>query len=969
MLVILVLLPFLGSLIAALLSPSARNSEAWLAAGVSVLGLLISVFLYWQAGQGEVIRYEAAWLPDYGVNFILRMDGLAWLFTVLVQGMGLLVVLYARYYMSPQDPVPRFFSFLLAFMGSMLGVVLSGNLIQLVVFWELTSITSFLLIGYWHHRIDARRGARMAFTVTAAGGLCLLAGILLLGRIAGSYDLDVVLAAGDQIRAHDGYLAALILIALGALTKSAQFPFHFWLPHAMAAPTPISSYLHSATMVKAGVFLLMRLWPVLSGTSEWVWIIAGAGLCTLLIGAFCAIFQHDLKGLLAYSTISHLGLITLLLGIGTPLGMVAAIFHTLNHAIFKASLFMAAGILDHETGTRDMRTLRGLYHVLPITATLAIVASASMAGVPLLNGFLSKEMFFAETLLIGGSENWWLSVAAVTAGLFSVTYSLRFISVFFGRLAPDLPNPHPHEPPRWMRFPVEFLVLLCLLVGIAPSVVIGPLLSGAASAVLAERMPEYSLAVWHGFNLPLLMSTVALLGGILLYWLLRRYYGLAESDRVPLLHRINGARVYDSGMLRIPLLADWLVKQLGTVRLQPQLLLMVAALIAVPLLLGLPGVSGQPADATPRDMNWLFALLWLIGCACAVMAAWQAKYHRLTALILVGGTGIVTSLTFLWLSAPDLALTQLMVETVTTILILLGLRWLPRRILPRELDMIPPRSVWWRRARDLILAAAAGLCMAALSYTVLMQATPAGISDFFLLHAKSGGGGTNVVNVLLVDFRALDTFGEITVLAIVALTVYALLRRFRPAPESAVVPAQQRNPVDPAAFQTPQQQVESGYLAIPAIYLRLLLPIMTLIAVYFFLRGHNLPGGGFVAGLMFATALIVQYMVAGTHWVELHLHLRPHKWIAWGLVVASLTGLGAWLLGYPFLTSHTAHVYLPLLGEIHLPSAFMFDLGVFAVVVGSTMLILVALSHQSVRSHRLPGVSAEALIRQPERAL
>ncbi len=964
MLVLLLLLPFIGSVIAARLAPNARNSEAWLAGSVSVLGLLISVYLYYiQVGQGEIVHYQAEWLPDYGVNFSLRMDGLAWLFTVLVQGIGLLVVLYARYYMSPQDPVPRFFSFLLAFMGSMLGVVLSGNLIQLVIFWELTSVTSFLLVGYWHHRIDARRGARMALTVTAAGGLCLLAGVLVLGSVVGSYELDDVLAAGDRIRAHDSYLTALILIAIGALTKSAQFPFHFWLPHAMAAPTPISAYLHSATMVKAGIFLLMRLWPVLSGTPEWVWLIAGAGLCTLLIGAFCAIFQHDLKGLLAYSTISHLGLITLLLGIGTPLGMVAAIFHTLNHAIFKASLFMAAGILDHETGTRDMRTLRGLYHVLPITATLAIVASASMAGVPLLNGFLSKEMFFAETLLIGGSENWWLSIAAVTAGLFSVTYSLRFISVFFGKFAPNLPN-EPHEPPRWMRFPVEFLVLLCLLVGIVPGVAIGPLLHNAASSVLGSRTPDYSLAVWHGFNLPLLMSTVALLGGILLYWLLRRYFRLAESDRVPLLHRINGARVYDGGMLRIPLLADWLVQRLGTVRLQPQLLLIVAALIAVPLMLGLPT---QSSAAPPGAMNWLFAAMWLIGCACALMAAWQAKYHRLTALILVGGTGIVTSLTFLWLSAPDLALTQLMVETVTTILILLGLRWLPRRIPPRELDMVTPPSVWWRRSRDLTVAAAGGLCMAALSYTVLMQTAPAGISDFFLLHAKSDGGGTNVVNVLLVDFRALDTFGEITVLAIVALTVYALLRRFRPAPESAVAPAQQRNPVDPAAFHTPQQQVEQGYMMIPAVYLRLLLPIMTLIAVYFFLRGHNLPGGGFVAGLIFATALIVQYMVAGTHWVESHLYLQPHKWIAWGLIVASATGLGAWLLGYPFLTTHTGHAYLPLLGEIHLPSAFLFDLGVFAVVVGSTILILVALSHQSVRSHRLPDASAEALLKHPGR--
>ena len=380
----LVIVPFIGCVIAACMPADARNRESLLAGGVALYGLVVSAFLYQEVGTGDIVRYQAAWLPMQGVDFVLRMDGLAWLFVMLVLGVGLLVVLYARYYMSPEDPVPRFFAFLLAFMGSMLGVVLSGNLIQLVVFWELTSLTSFLLIGYWHHRIDARRGARMAFTVTAAGGLCLLCGVLILGHIVGSYDMDTVLAAGDKIRAHHWYVAALVLVALGALTKSAQFPFHFWLPHAMAAPTPVSSYLHSATMVKAGVFLLIRFWPALSGTEEWTWLIAGAGVCTLLIGSFIAIFQHDLKGLLAYSTISHLGLITVLLGIGSPLGVVAAIFHTLNHAIFKASLFMAAGIIDHETGTRDMRVLRGLRHAIPITATLAIVASASMAGVPLL---------------------------------------------------------------------------------------------------------------------------------------------------------------------------------------------------------------------------------------------------------------------------------------------------------------------------------------------------------------------------------------------------------------------------------------------------------------------------------------------------------------------------------------------------------------------------------------------------------
>ncbi|MFJ7567335.1 monovalent cation/H+ antiporter subunit A [Herminiimonas sp. NPDC097707] len=962
LLLAIVVAPFIGSVIAACMPANARNRESILAGGIALFGLLVSAYLYQQVGSGEVIRYQAAWMPTFGVDFVLRMDGLAWLFVMLVLGVGLLVVLYARYYMSEQDPVPRFFSFLLAFMGSMLGVVLSGNLIQLVVFWELTSITSFLLIGYWHHRIDARRGARMAFTVTATGGLCLLCGVLIIGHIVGSYDLEAVLAAGDKIRAHDWYLAALILVALGALTKSAQFPFHFWLPHAMAAPTPVSSYLHSATMVKAGVFLLMRFWPVLSGTEEWMWIIAGAGVCTLLLGSFVAIFQHDLKGLLAYSTISHLGLITVLLGIGSPLGMVAAIFHTVNHAIFKASLFMAAGIIDHETGTRDMRVLRGLRHGLPITARLAVVASAAMAGVPLLNGFLSKEMFFAETALVGGTESWWMSYAALAMGIFSVTYSLRFISVFFGKLPSDLPKT-PHEPPRWMRFPVECLVLLCLIVGIVPGMSIKPFLDSAVVSVLGARAPVYDLAIWHGFNLPLAMSFAALAGGVLLYVILRKYFTLQSRDRVPVFHRLSGAQAYESTMLRLTAGAALLVKWLGTKRLQPQLFLMIAAMIAVPLLLVRPLPTLAAVSLT--DIDPLFALMWLIGCACAIAAAWQAKYHRLAALIMVGGTGVVVSMTFLWLSAPDLALTQLMVETVTTVLILLGLRWLPRRIAPKELEMDVPRTVWLRRSRDMVLAIAGGLSIAAVSYVVLMHPQPESIGDFFLLRALSEGGGSNVVNVLLVDFRGFDTMGEITVLSIVALTVYALLRRFRPAPESIAIPEQQLNNRDFAAQQSPAEQVDSGYLMIPGVYLRFLLPFMGMVVAYFFMRGHNLPGGGFVAGLIFAVAIIIQYMLAGTTWVESHLHLRPLRWLSFGLIIACLTGLGASILGYPFLTSHTAHLTLPLLGEIHVPSAFFFDLGVFVVVVGSTMLILVALAHQTIRSRRpQAGTPAEPAANQ-----
>ncbi|MCB8745358.1 monovalent cation/H+ antiporter subunit A [Rhodoferax sp. U2-2l] len=951
----LVLVPFIGSLLAALMPQDARNRESWLAIGVTVCGLVIGGLLLPQIASGEVLREEYAWLPAQGLDFVLRVDGLAWVFTMLVLAIGLLVVLYARYYMSPDDPVPRFFSFLLAFMGSMLGVVLSGNLVQLVVFWELTSVTSFLLIGYWHHRADARRGARMAFTVTATGGLCLLAGVLVLGHIVGSYDLDVVLAAGDAVRGHDLYLTALVLIALGALTKSAQFPFHFWLPHAMAAPTPVSSYLHSATMVKAGVFLLVRLWPTLAGTPEWTWIVGGAGVCTMLLGAFIAIFQHDLKGLLAYSTISHLGLITVLIGIGTPMAIVAAIFHILNHAVFKASLFMTAGIIDHESGTRDLRVLRGLRHKLPITATLAIVASAAMAGVPLLNGFLSKEMFFAETIHVGGDRHWWMSIAAVAMGMFSVAYSLRFISVFFGAPAQNLPR-DPHEPPHLMRLPVELLVLTCLVVGIAPGLSIEPLLHLAVVATLGAATPAYDLAVWHGFNLALLMSVAALGGGLVLYVVLRRHFNLQQLVQAPLIHRFSGAQAFETMMLQMTRGAEWLLRCVGTQRLQSQLMLMMLGLLVVPLLL-----AGPPPAWTvlpQQDFDLLFAAMWVIGAGCALAGAWMAKYHRLAALALIGGTGIVTAATFLWLSAPDLALTQLMVETVSTVLILLGLRWLPPRLEAMAGPGQPLWRVWARRSRDLALAVGGGVALAALTYAVLVHPASDTMADFFLLNALSGGGGSNVVNVLLVDFRSFDTLGEITVLAVVALTVYALLRRFRPAPESATIPPQQRFVGDPACRQSPAEQANSGYLLVPGIYLRLLLPFMGVVAVYFFMRGHNLPGGGFVAGLIFAVAILVQYMLAGTTWVENHLQLRPHRWLGFGLLLACGTGLVAWGFGHPFLTTHTAHVNWPLVGELHLPSAFVFDLGVFIVVVGTTILMLVALAHQSLRAHRQPGAEA-----------
>ncbi len=953
----LIALPFIGSVIAALLPANARNAEAWLAGVIAMAGVAVLLLSFPDVQGGGVLLYERAWLSSIGMNFVLRMDGLAWLFAFMVYGIGALVILYARYYMSPADPVPRFFSFLLAFTGAMLGIVLSGNLIQLVFFWELTSLFSFLLIGYWHHTPAAREGARMALIVTGSGGLCLLAGVLLIGHITGSYDLGVVLASGDAIRDHHLYAPALALVLLGALTKSAQFPFHFWLPRAMAAPTPVSAFLHSATMVKAGIFLLARFWPVLAGTDAWFWTVSSVGVATLLYGAWSAIFQQDLKGLLAYSTISHLGLITLLLGLDTPQAAIAAIFHVLNHATFKASLFMAAGVIDHETGTRDIRRLSGLARMLPVTSVLAMVATAAMAGVPLLNGFLSKEMFFAETIGSHGDSLFdrALPYVATLAGIFSVTYSVRFIAdVFFGPEATDLPR-EPHEPPHWMRFPIEVLVLVCLLVGIIPAIAVQPILNAAAGAVLGGNVPYYSLSGWHGFTKPLFMSIVALGGGVLLYILLRRY--LAAGKGAPVVQHVDGKRIFERILVAVSWRAGRLERLLGTRRLQPQLqLIFFLTIVAAFVPLWRSGLS--PATQISSQADIAFMMLWIVGAACAIGSAYVAKFHRFAALVLMAVAGVIVCATFVWLSAPDLALTQLLVEIVTTVLLLLGLRWLPSQFTNVPKAVAP--SMRWHHMRDLALAIGAGAGMAIIAYVIMSRPLPDSVARAFLEKSYTEGGGRNVVNVILVDFRGFDTMGEITVLGIVALSVYALLRRFRPAPDSFALPQQQ------AALQTKQSDAAGAgndalkdLMYVPSLIMHWVFPLIGVLGAYLFIRGHDSPGGGFAAGIAIAIAFILQYIATNTRWVESRLRMRPVQWMGLGLLCAGATGLGAWFFGLPFLTSHFRYVNVPLIGQVPFASALFFDLGVFLLVVGATTLMLTALAHQSLRSsRRVPGTTA-----------
>jgi len=927
-LLLIILLPLLaGTLLTgwsgARPSTDYRGRTAWLAGAVTAASLALLLLQTPAIMGGRELYAFTPWVPEIGLNLGFRLDGLSLLFALLITGIGLLIILYAHFYLGKDDPVGKFYSTLMLFMAAMLGIALSDNLLLLIVFWELTSLSSFLLIGYWQHRADSRAGARMALAVTGGGGLALLGGFVLLGQIAGTYELSQMLDQGARIQADARYPAALLLILLGCFTKSAQFPFHFWLPQAMAAPTPVSAYLHSATMVKAGIFLLASLSPVIGGTDLFAAIVSTTGLVTMAFAAFIAIFKHDLKALLAYSTISHLGLMTFLIGLGSPLAAVAALFHLLNHASFKAALFMIAGIVDHETGARDMRLLGGLRQLMPWTATLAMVAAAAMAGVPLFNGFLSKEMFLTESVSFAQAGGWrWLVPAVATlAATFSVAYSVRLVhDIFFNGPARDLPNPHPHEPPMGMKAPVILLAVICVAVGLLPALLLGPMVLVAATAMLGTAPPEFQLAIWHGLNLPLLLSVLALAGGAALYFTLARGGRLHRLNSENWFGLLTGLTLFTRGTDQLFKIAGRLTAKLETASLQRYIAWMLMAMVAVvaaSLLSGeVPGTGSRtllPASL-PALVVWGLLLL-----ACV----WLALRHhqRFQSVVVIGVVGLVTALAFVSFSAPDLALTQLTVEVVTTVLLLMGLALLPRQS--------PHESSTGRRTRDAALALCGGTGIAWLAWVMLTRDHDS-IAWYFLNQSAIAGGGTNVVNVILVDFRGYDTFGEITVLGIAAIGVLALMdgmRTRRPASDGDGLPW---------TFAAPPLMLR--------VAARVVLPLALVVTLYIFMRGHNQPGGGFIAGLITAVALVLQYMAMGQSRAEALLRAeggrRFVRWIGIGLGIAGLTGVRAFVFGQPFLTSAHGHPYLPLLGGIPLASAALFDLGVYITVVGSTLLTL-----------------------------
>ena len=918
-------LPFLGALLPGLMIRAGRNAAA-LSVGSATLLALVGLLLHAPAVfRGEVIATRIDWLPQLGLNANFFLDGLGFLFALLILGIGLLIILYARFYLAKEDPMGQFYTYLMLFQGAMVGIVLSDNILLLLIFWELTSLSSFLLIGYWKHLPEGRQGARMALTVTGMGGLAMIGGMLILGNIAGSYDLSVILTKGAEIQASEWYLPALILILLGCFTKSAQFPFHFWLPHAMAAPTPVSAYLHSATMVKAGLFLMARLWPVLAGTGEWFAIVATAGLITMVLGAVIGLYKNDLKALLAFSTVSHLGLITMLLGFGTEAAAVVAVFHIINHATFKAALFMAAGIVDHEAHTRDIRRLGGLRHLMPVTFVIVTIAALSMAGIPPLNGFLSKELMLeqvVETAWFGPS--WLLAALATVGATFSVAYSFRLIGhVFLGPVRDDYPH-KPHDPGFGMWAAPAFLALLVVLIGLLPMTLVGDLVRVVAGAVTGGT-PYVNIYHWHGFVPALFLSIIAVGGGLVL---LALHGPLARAwDNAP---RPEAKAIFDAIVEPLARLARAVTDALHDGAFTRYAAIFTVAVLAAGLwaFLGGPHAPGLRAATPIGPVPLIGWALLMASCALLLVFHWE----RLLALVVIGVVGLTVAVSFAYFSAPDLALTQITVEVATVVLMLLALNFLPKTT-PRE-------SSGARRLRDGLIAGAAGLAVAGLAYAIMLRdfAFPT-ISDYHLANSKTLGGGTNVVNVILVDFRGYDTFGEILVLAIAALTIYAL--------SDALL----RGPAGRRLMQRAPDQSKAGdrHPMMLVVATRLALPIVLVVGIYIFLRGHNEPGGGFIAGLVVAIAILMQYMASGLAWAEARQRADWHAVIAVGALVAAAGGVGSFLADRPFLTSNYGYFRIPPFDYFELSTAMIFDLGVFLVVVGVVMLALSSISRLAIR--------------------
>ncbi len=880
---------------------------------------------------GEEPRETVPWIPALQLDVALRLDALALTFAALVTGVGALVLVYcARYFAPGEEGTGRFAGCLTAFAGSMLGLVLADDLFLLYVFWELTTVFSFLLIGGSGRRLAARRAASQALVLTTAGGLAMLVGLILVGQASGSFLLSEVVAdpgSGPPV------VWGTVLVLVGAVTKSALVPFHFWLPAAMEAPTPVSAYLHAAAMVKAGVYLVARLAPALADVPGWRPLVMGLGVATMLVGGYRALRQNDLKLLLAFGTVSQLGFLVVLVGAGSAELAVAGLVMTLAHGLFKSTLFLTVGVVDHATGTRDLRRLSGLGRRLPVLAAAGVAAAASMAGLPPLLGFVGKEAAFTA-LLDGGLASRPLAVAVLTGlvagSVLTAAYTARFVWGAFARKpgVDDTALEHPPEP-LFLAAPV-LLALTGLVLGPA-SPVLDPLVLAHAET-LPLLAPELEhVALWHGWQPALALSALTVAGGAALF--------LVRAPVHRLQRRFAVGASADEGYWNVVQAVDRLAVLVTGTTQRGSLPAYIGTILVV--VLALPGTLLLTRAPWPGEWRAWDSPVQAVVAVVVVTAGLLALRirQRLSAVLVVGVTGYGIAVVFALQGAPDLALTQFLVETLTLVVFVLVLRKLPKDISERH----RPRE----RAVRGVIAAAVGVFMAAAGAVALSARTATPVSEGWAGPAYDFGGGKNVVNVTLVDIRAWDTLGEISLLVVAATGVASLVfLRGRTGGVDRVTRAER------AQRSSGRRAPRDRWLAAPdtlhparrsvvlEVVTRILFHTIVVFSLYLLFSGHNEPGGGFAGGLVAGLALVLRYLAGGRYELGEAAPVAPGLLLGSGLLLAGGTGVAGLALGAGVLQTAIVETTLPVLGDVKLVTSLFFDCGVYLIVVGLVLDVL-----------------------------
>ena len=898
------------------------------ALALAPLGSLLWVIAHWNDGQ--VVRIE--WAPSIHLDVDLRLDSLACILSVLVLGIGTLILAYCASYFDDDDRqrLGIFAGYMVGFSGAMFGLVTSDNMVLMFTFWELTTVLSFLLVGHHAEQITGRRAALQALLVTAAGGLTMLVGLIMIGESCGSYRLSEVVHRADPHSWSTG--VAVVLILIGALSKSAIVPLHFWLPGAMAAPTPVSAYLHAAAMVKAGVYLVARLAPVFAVAAPWHPILLTLGLLSMILAGLRSLQVYDLKLVLAFGTVSQLGFMMVLVGIGTPDAALAGATMIVAHAMFKACLFMVVGVIDHSAGTRDMRRLSGLGRRAPVLCGTAILAALSMAGIPPLFGFVGKESALAAIMGasdLSGPVKIAETLGVVIGSMFTVGYSIRFLWGAFGaKSGSGDPEDVPEPENAWHRPSFAFVTPASMLA-------LGSLAAALGAPWLDRLLRPYArtlpgpepvhLALWHGWGQPLTLSMIAIACGLLLFEI-RDHIGESATPRLG-----NADRVYDATLRAMDQLSLRMTgaTQRGSLPLNQALILITLIILPVAMLF---------ASARSKVSLRLWDSPWqlVIGGIMVMMALGATVMrNRLAAVLLVGVTGYGCGAIFALHGASDLALTQFLVETLTLVIFVLVLRKFPAEV--------PPAGAAKFKVRRAILAALVGATVSVLAAFAVAARDTDPIWHLIPSYAYEFGGGKNAVNVLLVDIRAWDTLGEISVLLVAATGVASLMfrsRRFGTLPRVADAPGYTPDP-NRSYWLTASPLVARRHRSmVLAMTTRLLFPTIMVLSAYFFFSGHNAPGGGFAGGLTAGLALVLRYLAGGRYELAEALPVDAGHLLGAGLALAAGTATGSLLLGAPPLSSAIIQVTVPLFGHVKLVTAMLFDLGVYLIVVGLVLDVL-----------------------------